>query len=108
MRIQVTTDDDISLQARTYAEYRLFAALSQLVDTERVRQARVVLRRAMQRRGCEGVSCTLTVALDGVGPFRIKTMGNHPYEAINRAVERLEAMRTLSTVAGMPVENASP
>lgn len=108
MRIQVTAEDDISPQARTYAEYRLFAALSQIVDTERVRYARVGIRRAPQKRGCESVSCTLTVALDGVGPLRIRTIGNHPYEAINRAVERLEALRTPSTGAGKPVENASP
>lgn len=40
MRIHVLAEDGISSQARTYAEYRLFAALSQLVDTEQVRDAR--------------------------------------------------------------------
>jgi ribosome-associated translation inhibitor RaiA len=94
MRIRVTTHDEISPQARTYAEYRLFAALSQLYDMERVRYGRVALRRAKRKLGGDGVSCTLTVALDGAGPLRIRTMGNHAYAAINRAVERLEAMRT--------------
>jgi hypothetical protein len=97
MRIHVTTADGISRQARTYTEYRLFATLSRMVHTERVRYARAVLRRARPRRGCEGVSCTLTVALDGVGPLRLRTMGSHAYAAINRAAERLATMSTPAT-----------
>jgi hypothetical protein len=33
MRIEITADDSITRQPRTYAEYRLFAALSEVVDT---------------------------------------------------------------------------
>ena len=89
MRIHVLVEDGISPQARTYAEYRLFTALSQLVATEQVLDARVVLRRVMQKRGCEGVSCSVTVSLDGAGAWRIRTTRDHAYAAINRAADRL-------------------
>ena len=38
MRIEVVGGDTISQQARTYAEYRVFAALTQVADAERVRR----------------------------------------------------------------------
>ncbi len=41
MRIEVVGLDTINQQARTYAEYRVFAALTQFADTETVRRARV-------------------------------------------------------------------
>jgi ribosome-associated translation inhibitor RaiA len=88
MRIEVIGDDSISLQARTYAEYRLFAALSHVVDTARVRSASCVLRRARSRRHCDGVVCTVTVELNGGEVVRLRAFGDHPYAAINRAVER--------------------
>lgn len=89
MRIQVTGDDSISRQARTYAEYRLFAALSQVVDTSRVRSASLVLRRARSRRHCEGVVCTVAVEMNDGAVARLRAGGAHPYAAINRAVDRL-------------------
>ena len=89
MRIEILGEDSISRQARTYAEYRLFAALSQLVDTDRVRHARLTLRRTKHGRPCEEVSCTVRIDLNGEGVLRIRTSGDHPYAAINRAVERL-------------------
>jgi ribosome-associated translation inhibitor RaiA len=107
MRIRVTAAEEISPQARTYAEYRVFAALSQLVGTERVRDASVVLRRARQRWG-DGVSCTVTVALHGAAPLRIRTVDHHAYAAINRAVERLQIMKTPAIApVELAVENAS-
>ena len=45
MRIEVLGYDTMSAQAQTYAEYRLFAELSRVADTNRVRHARLVLRR---------------------------------------------------------------
>ena len=42
MRIQIAAADTISPQASTCAEHRLFAVLSQIVDTGRVCHARVV------------------------------------------------------------------
>jgi ribosome-associated translation inhibitor RaiA len=89
MRIEVLGDHSISQQARSYAEYRLFAALSQVVDTGRVRRARLVLRRTKQLRDCERVSCTVTIEIDTDEVRRIRTTGDHPYAAINRAIERL-------------------
>jgi ribosome-associated translation inhibitor RaiA len=89
MRIDVLAEDSIIQQARTYAEYRLFAALSEVVDTDRIRHARLILRRTKHKRGCEGASCTVTVNVEGDSVIRVRTHGAHPYAAINRAVERL-------------------
>jgi ribosome-associated translation inhibitor RaiA len=107
MRIHVLAEDGISPQARTYAEYRLFAALSQFVDTEQVRDARVVLRPARHRRGSETVACTVTVALDPGGILRIRTTGDHAYAAINRAAERLRRAPPPALDAGDAAEHAS-
>jgi ribosome-associated translation inhibitor RaiA len=90
MCIDVIGDDSISTQARTYAEYRLFAALSQGVGTGQVRSASIVLRRAKSRRNGEGVVCAVTVELNEGEVSRLKASGAHPYAAINRAVERLQ------------------
>jgi ribosome-associated translation inhibitor RaiA len=89
MRIEIIGDDSIDAQARTYAEYRLFAALSHATDTARVRGASLILRRARSRRYGEGVACTATVELDDGDVMQFRVVGAHPYAAINRAVERL-------------------
>ena len=89
MRIDVLGDDTISPQARTYAEYRVFAVLTQLAAAEQVRGARVVLRRANGSGACDDVTSIVTVTLAGSRPLRVRTTGDHPYAAINRAVERL-------------------
>jgi ribosome-associated translation inhibitor RaiA len=99
MRIEVVGDDTISRQARTYAEYRVFAALTQFSD--KVRGVRVLLRRVKLGSGCEGIACTVTVVL-GSDSFRIRTTGPHAYAAINRAVERIRT----NPAAGM-VERVS-
>ena len=88
MRIEIFADDSIGPQARTYAEYRLFAALSRAIDTSRVECASLRLRGAKSTRHCAGVVCTVTVALNGGEVARLRAFGNHPYAAINRAVER--------------------
>jgi hypothetical protein len=77
MRIEITGDDSISRQARIYAEYRLFAALSQSVDTGRVRSASLALRRARSKRYGEGVFCTVTIELDSGEVSRLRAAGNH-------------------------------
>jgi len=89
MRIEVLGYDTMSAQARTYAEYRLFAELSRVADTNRVRHARLVLRRRKDEHADATVSCTVTVNIEGGEPLRIQTSAAHPYAAINRAVERL-------------------
>ena len=83
----VAGNDSIGPQARTYAEYRTFALVAR--HTRWVRQVRVFIRQAARRRGCDSVTCTVTVALDPSGSLRIQGTGSHVYAAINRAVERL-------------------
>ena len=89
MRIEVVGADTISPQARTYAEYRVFAAVTQFADIENVRRARVVLRPVDGRPGCDGIACTVTIALEGAHSIRIRAIGAHAYAAINRAVDRV-------------------
>jgi len=96
MRIEVIGDDPISQQARTYAEYRVFAALTQITNADRVRHVRVLLRPIRSRTACEDIACNVTVALEGSDSFRIRTTGPHAYAAINRVVERIRT--SLSTV----------
>ena len=92
----VNGDDSINAQARTYAEYRVFAVLAR--HTRSVRRVRVVLRHADGRGTCDKVTCVVTVALEPAGSLRIRVRGPHVYAAINRAVERL------GTVLGRRVE----
>ena len=88
MRIQVVGEDEsIDAQARTYAEYRVFAALAR--HTPRVRSARVVLRRGERRGRCDTVVCAVTVELEPSGSVRTRAFGPHAYSAINSAVERI-------------------
>ena len=89
MRIEVVGDGTISQQARTYAEYRVFAALTQFSEADKIQRVRVLLRQVKLGSGCEGIVCTVTVKLVGSATYRIRTTGSHPYAAINRAVERI-------------------
>lgn len=89
VRIEVIADAaSVSAQARTYAEYRVFAAVAR--HTARIRRARVFLRRP--KNSPSEVVCTVTLALEPSGSTRIRASGAHAYEAINRAVERLGCM----------------
>lgn len=94
MRIEVVGAEAISQQARTYAEYRVFAALTQFAEAEKVSRAKVVLRPVNLGGGSEGIACTVTVALKGSDSLSIRATGPHPYAAINRAVERIRATAT--------------
>jgi len=89
MRIQIISDESINEQARTYAEYRLFAALAQVVDTSRVQQASLRLRRVTTRRPGHSVVCTIVIDLEDGDIVRIEASAEHPYAAINRGVDRL-------------------
>ena len=51
MRIEVKGEGTISRQARTYAEYRVFAALTQFSEADQVRRVRVRLRPVKLGRG---------------------------------------------------------
>ena len=89
MRIEVVGEGTISQQARTYAEYRVFAALAQFSEADKIQRVRVLLRSVKLGSGCEGIVCTVTVKLVGSATCRIRTTGTHAYAAINRAVERI-------------------
>ena len=102
MRIEVVGEGTISQQARTYAEYRVFAALTQFSEADKIQRVRVLLRQLRLGSGCEGIVCTVTVKLVGSATCRIRTIGRHPYAAINRAVERIRT----NVVSGM-VERVS-
>jgi len=93
MKIEVVGGDTISRQVRTYAEYSVFAALTQFGDADRVREARVVLREATSGEG-DRVVCTVTVALKDEESIRIRAIGPHACAAINRAVERIRTPAT--------------
>ena len=87
-RIHVVGNDDaISSQARTYAEYRVFSALTRHAPKFRI--ARVLLRPRKDRGTCDRVTCAVSVALEPSGSVRVRVTGPHVYAAINRAVERL-------------------
>ena len=90
MRIEVIGEGTISQQARTYAEYRVFAALTQFAEADTIQRVRVLLRPA-KLGSRESIACAVTVALEGSEWFRIRTTGPHAYAAINRAVERIRA-----------------
>jgi ribosome-associated translation inhibitor RaiA len=88
MRIDVFGEDESSnAQARTYAEYKVFAALAQ--HRQHVRGARVVLRRDKRNGTCDSVACAVTVALVPSGTVHTRASGPHAYAAINCTVERL-------------------
>jgi ribosome-associated translation inhibitor RaiA len=107
MRIHVVAEEGIRREARVYAEYRLFAALSQLLVTDHVRNARVVLRHARRSGRCHRVSCTVTVVLDGARTVRIRTTGSHAFAAINRAIDQLRETSRPRMNAGTSVEQAA-
>jgi ribosome-associated translation inhibitor RaiA len=87
-RIHVIADDNaISSQARTYAEYRVFSALTR--HALKFRSARVLLRPGEDRGTCDKVTCAVSVALEPSGSVRVRVTGPHVYAAINRAIERL-------------------
>ncbi len=87
-RIHVVADDNaISSQARTYAEYRVFSALTR--HAIKFRRARVLLRPTDDRDTCDRVTCAVAVALEPLRSVRVRVTGPHVYAAINRAVERL-------------------
>ena len=102
MRIEVTGDESISKQARTYAEYRVFAALTHAAAARNVDHARVVLRRIARKGECDNVACTVTFAMNGSGSRRIRTIGDHAYAAINRAIERIAALPPPRATAPIP------
>ena len=107
MRIEIVADDSISPQARMYAEYRLFAALSQAVDTGLVRSASLELRRGTSKRRRDAVFCRVTIEFRGGEVSRLRASGDHPYAAINSAVERLRPSSRPVRHESSPLEMAA-
>ena len=88
IRIEVVGKDESSNpQARTYAKYRLVAALARY--RQRVRGGRIVLRRGKRNGTCDTVVCAAIVALEPSGTVRAYARERHAYAAINRAVEHI-------------------
>ena len=102
IRIDVEAEAPVSAQARRYAEYRVFAGLVQLAQRVKVqvRHARVVLRPMRRAGACDGVECAITLTV-GDTAFRVRATGDHPYDAINRAGDRLSPSRLVK--AGVEV-----
>jgi hypothetical protein len=71
-------------QVRAYAEYRLFATLTP--HTQRVRSARIVLRRDPAGASQE-IVCSVTVKLEPSGSIRMRANGTPASAAIDRAAE---------------------
>ena len=88
LRIEVAGDPAITSQARTYAEYRVFAALVQSGGTHHARSVCVMLHQVPDSE-CGEVACRVTVRLESE-TVRVGANGAHAYAAINRAVERLK------------------
>jgi len=107
MRIHVIGENSISRQARTYAEYRLFAALSEATDTYRIRGAVLILGQTDDGRTGSRAHCAVSIETDRGERLRIRTRGEHPYAAINRAVERIRARRWPSRVVRPLIERSA-
>ena len=107
MLIHVISEGAISQQARTYAEYRVFAALTQFADADKIRRVHVLLRPMKPGNGRETIVCAVTVSLDGSDSLRLQTVGPHAYAAINRAVERMSTNVAPGLVDGLSVRTVS-
>jgi hypothetical protein len=89
MQIHIEGDESIDRQTRIYAEYRLFAALAPAIDRGRFSRAQLVLRRAAGTGDATRIECAVAVEVDGGAVTRFSAAGGHPYQAVNRAIERV-------------------
>ena len=89
MHIDVVSDESIGRQARIYAEYRLFAALAPIAGARDLTGASLLLHRGRRSRLGERVVCAVAIASKAGEVARFTATGAHPYQAINRAVERV-------------------
>ena len=89
MHIDIVGDESINRQTRIYAEYRLFAALAPATDPRLFSKARLVLRRAAGPVDGKRIECTVDVELNDGAVTRFSAAGGHPYQAVNRAIERV-------------------
>ena len=76
-------------QARTYAEYRFFAAL--VKHARRIRTVRVRLARSADADTAL-VSCSVDVVLENAGGLHADATGPQAYAAIDDAAERIDGL----------------
>ena len=93
VRVEVLGEDTISSQARVYADTECSLRSRKLQRFRRFDALVSCFVQSMERAAAIALSCTVTVALDGADPLRVRTIGAHAYAAINRAVERITTMR---------------
>ena len=101
MRIELRDDGQCDAQTQAYAEYRVFATLAPLGNT--VRHVTVTLAPA-DPSGAHPVSgarivCTVSVVTGPGHRAEVRAKGRHPYEAIDRAAERIRKVLVLRTSA---------
>jgi len=85
MRVVVSSHGEgVSRQNRTYAEYRVFSALSTCDD--------VVGARVQLRTAGDEVQCIVHVALNRRGAIDARASAPHAAAAIDRATERVVAL----------------
>jgi hypothetical protein len=106
MRIEVVGDGTISQQARTYAEYRVFAALAHSRGTNSVRGVRVLLRALTPGRHGDDTACTVVIARERSASSRVRTTGPHAYAAINRAIYRIRTTARTTPRWSAPLRQA--
>jgi ribosome-associated translation inhibitor RaiA len=85
MQIFVVNDTAVTEQTRAYTEYRVFtalAALSRLVEDVEVR---------LESATGDGsdTRCVVCVQTTSGKRARVRARGHHPYDAINRAADRI-------------------
>ncbi len=87
MQIDIVGDESIDRQTRSYAEYRLFAALAPSIALGRFSRVQLALRRATGPGDGKRIECTVNVELNDRAVTRFNAAGGHPYQAVNRAIE---------------------
>jgi hypothetical protein len=86
MRIHVNVvTEGFAEQARAYAEFRMFSALARF--ERQIEAATLVLTESAEPQPV--VTCAVAITFAGGARLRIRTRGEHPYEAINRAADRV-------------------
>jgi ribosome-associated translation inhibitor RaiA len=85
MRISVTDiGRTFGRQTRAYAEYRIFTSVAPFGDV--VQEAEVSLT---SRRAGGAAQCVVAITADEGCRLRVSARGQHVYDAINRAAERI-------------------
>lgn len=93
MTVEVNADPAIGPQAKTYAHYRLTAAIGELPPERPARHASLRLY-PVHRDEQSGVACMIAVDFDRERPVRILVNAPHAYAAVNRAIDDLRAALT--------------